>query len=142
MTQEEKELLSKDLCARLPYGVKAQVVGWDEEKGEVKIPLKVYSINIDGYVYFESNDYSLNYLPVNDCPLYLRPMSSMTEEEKKEFETLGWRVDELDDNFPWPHSTLNVLEGIDWLNAHHFDHRGLIERNMALEAPAGMYDIK
>ena len=88
MTNEEKQILLKDLCARLPYGVKALVQGWDEDKGEVKIDLKIYSVNTDGYVYFEDNDYDVNYLMVDGVKPYLRPMSSvsnmwggLTEEE-------------------------------------------------------------
>ncbi len=141
MTQEDKELLLKDLCARLTYGVKAQVLGWDEEKGEVEVPLRIYSINTDGYVYFETNDYDVNYLMVDNCLLYLRPMSSMTAEEREEFESLGWRVDELDGNVPWNHNSYNVFNGVDWLNSHHFDYRGLIEKGLAIEAPEDMYKI-
>jgi hypothetical protein len=76
------------------------------------------------------------------CKPYLRPMSSMTEEEKKEFESFGWMVNEFDDNYPWVHigQIENVLLGLDWLNKHHFDYRGLIERGLALEAPEGMYN--
>ena len=84
MEKTNRELLIRDISSRLPYGVKAQVQGWDETKEEeVNIPLKVYSINIDGYVYFESNDYDVNYIPIDNCLLYLRPMSSITENEKK-----------------------------------------------------------
>ena len=59
---------------------------------------------------------------------YLRPLSSMTEEEKfmyfqlSECKSIGGKA-----------------EFIDWLNAHHFDYRGLIEKGLALEAPEGMY---
>lgn len=121
--QEDKELLLKDLCSRLPYGVKVQYKDFKS--------IDMHNIN----AYTVNGTYDVEF-----CKPYLRSMSSMTEEEKKEFETLGWRVDELDDNFPWPDSTLNVIKGIDWLNAHHFDYRGLIEKGLALEAPKGMYD--
>ena len=84
MEKIDRELLIKEISARLPYGVKAKVYGWDEEKGEVEIPLRIYSINTDGYAYFETNDYNVDYLNVDDCLLYLRPMSDMTKEEKKE----------------------------------------------------------
>ena len=122
MTTEEKQLLLKDLCARLPYGVKAQVQGWDEAKEEeVNIPLKIYSINTDEYVYFESNDYDVTYYNIDACRLYLRPMSSMTYEEKEELrQTYDWKV-------------------FDFYNKYHFDYRGLIEKGLALEAPEGMY---
>jgi hypothetical protein len=69
-------------------------------------------------------------------------MSNMTEEEKKEFESFGWRVDELDDNYPWVHigQIENVLLGLNWLNAHHFDYCGLIKKGLALEASKEMYN--
>lgn len=131
----DKQLLLKDLCARLPYGVKAQVCGWDEEKGEVEVPLKVYSINTDGYLSFEYNHYSVETVYVEDCRLYLRPMSSMTEEETEEYRRLQSDI--------WkPCGTMyyDTVDSIDWLNAHHFDYRGLIPKGLALEAPEGMYD--
>ena len=145
MTQEEKELLIKDLCARLPYRVKCFV------------PIRNLTMELTGkrlnYFCFHKEEWGCDYRhelevvldPLNDarneCIIkpYLRPMSSMTEEEKKDFETIGWRVDELNDNFPWPISTLNIIEGVDWLNKHHFDYRGLIEKGLALEAPSDMY---
>ena len=153
MTQEERQLLLKDLCVRLPYGVKAQVQGWDEAKEEeVNIPLKIYSINTDGYVYFESNDYDVTYCSIDACRLYLRPMSSMTEEEEKEYKSFfrigeytcggslyGEEYEYIDadsDDISQPTSL------IDWLNAHHFDYRGLIKKGLALEAPNDMYKEK
>lgn len=146
MTKEERKILLKDLSARLPYGVKAQVQGWDEAKEEeVNIPLKVYSINTDGYVYFESNDYDVNYCPIENCLLYLRPMSSMDDEEKKEFDEFV-----CIDEFAWngnaekgyPNQASIMSDGIDWLLEHHFDYRGLIEKGLALEAPKDMYKEK
>ena len=136
MEENNKQLLIKEISSRLPYGVKAQVQGWDEAKEkEVNIPLRVYSINTDGYVYFESNDYDVNYIPVEDCLLYLRPMSNMTEEERLVYEQrlhdVGRSIDVIDADDVVPH--------IDWLISHHFDFRGLIPMGLALEAPEGMY---
>ena len=62
---------------------------------------------------------------------YLRPMSSMTEEEKKELNNVL--------EFQYYSDDSCMCESTDWLNAHHFDYRGLIERGLALEAPEGMY---
>ena len=138
MTREEKDLLLKDICGRLPYGVKAQVCGWDEEKGEVEVPLKIYSINTDGYVYFETNDYDVNYLPVEECRLFLRSMSSMTEEEKKEYhKTFGAEPYGSGIGFIYVESA----KSFDWLDKKMFDYRGLIPNGIALEAPEGMYNI-
>ena len=62
---------------------------------------------------------------------YLRPISSITEEEKEYF------------GIPFTSEGLvtltDTVECMDWLNAHHFDYRGLIEKGLALEAPKGMY---
>ncbi len=126
MTQEEKQLLLTDLSARLRYGVKAEARGWDEEKEEeVLVPVTVYSVNTDGYVYFADNDYDITYCSIDACRLYLRPLSSMTEEEEIYYNTI--------------YTTLKFYEKEDWLNAHHFDYRGLIPMGLALEAKEGMY---
>ena len=138
MTQEEKELLLKDLCARLPYGVKIACGQYD------KNPRNVNSISIvdigtflNGYfnkgIHFDFND-NKELWPKP----YLRPMSSMTEEEEKEFCKIEERL-----NFPCKHIKLTFsVDEFDWLNAHHFDYRGLIEKGLALEAPEGMYNLK
>jgi len=160
MTPEEKELLLKNLCTRLSYGVQIYC-----EKGESKFNFTLYGIRgkmliskityeektyLKGIVskHFEYPIYS-NFLKII-CKPYLRPLSSMTEEEKKEFvEFIAW-------TFACDYQA-NTLEGVlsgneiktdlivelfDWLNAHHFDYRGLIEKGLALEAPEGMYKIE
>ena len=115
MTQEEKQLLLKDLCARLPYGVICSSVFGNS---------KVTSIDTeDNTIYlFDYSEWAYNVKP------YLRPMSSMTEAEKKE---LGRYKTEA----YWDSGEKTV----DWLNANHFDYRGLIEKGLALEAPEDMY---
>lgn len=137
MTQEEKEILLKDLCTRLPYGVKfalgantytakgIDLIVTDEGNWEYAITTK------------HSKPIEIKYVKP-----FLRPMSSMTVEEKKEFETLGWRIDELDNNTPWIHNSYNVFDGVDWLNKKMFDYCGLIPMSLALESPEGMYNIK
>ena len=128
MIQEEKDLLLKDLCARLPYGTKVRAfIG---EKGE--------NDEILGCVHI-FNFYSHN------CKPYLRPMSSMTEEENNERKQLGILCainsnhEKIFDGFG-NESVDTQLKALDWLNAHHFDYRGLIEKGLALEAPKDMYD--
>lgn len=142
MTEEEKKILLSDICARIPYG----------------LILRQYS---DNYM----NDYGIT----TDVPLidilqsvlrgfltirpYLRPLSSMTDEEFKKLiiytelqydqlvlkdwdngcKTLEFYLSEI------PHYCVNKV--FDWLNRHHFDHRGLIEQGLALEAPKNMYKI-
>ena len=122
MTHEDKELLLKDLCARIPYGVKVKVLNEDilSQDNEEGFIVGKENVNDDCFVIQCSSDsYVLVY---NDFKPYLRPMSSMTEEEKKEC------------------LKITFVEATDWLNSHHFDYRGLIEKELALEAPAGMYE--
>ena len=127
MTQEEKLLLLQDLCARLPYGVKATTTanGWRDVY--VVSGYNDDRIYLDCPGYDEGDDEWL----VESIKPYLRPMSSMTKEEKEEYNII---VDAL---FDTGISYLN-----DWLNSHHFDYRGLIPKGLAIEAPEGMYDIK
>lgn len=127
MTQEENQLLLKDLCARLPYGVKVQVYGDEQlygpailEKIDVKKKVAVFNFAV----------------PVEEVKPYLRPLTTMTEEELSEFilisDTVLWLGDKRS-------TCILSLEQMDWFNAHHFDYRGLIEKGLALEAPEGMY---
>jgi len=117
MKQEDKELLFVDLCARLPYGVKvnAQYKDGDGWKTEDRKILGLYE---DGQVYLDCV-----YTTIDCIKPYLRPMSSMTEEERKEY-NLTKTLSIVD--YP-------TLKSFDWLNAHHFDYRGLIERGLAIE---------
>ncbi len=122
MTENEKQLLLKDLCARLPYHPIIEIANDDWEGCKQGV-----FNNIMGFHYLEAFLYDrIELVP------YLRPMSSMTDEEKKEWHYLY---------LPLPHKNeANEVERrIDWLNAHHFDYRGLIEKGLALEATEGMY---
>lgn len=134
MTKEEKQLLVKDLCARLPYGLKFQ--SYHSECG----------IEGKGTFDFEIwDDATLNNLKHlcesgNNKP-YLRPLSSMTDEERDEFRTLGGVMSHNVQNDTWAISSFTP-EAYDWLNEHHFDYRGLIPMGLALEAPEDMYTQK
>lgn len=123
MTKKEKELLLKDLCARLPYGVKVygnysysdgeKIV--DDKRVEVLDPSKL--------------DWFINGIEIKP---YLRPLSSMTEKEKKYYDVFCTEPymginEEMASNF------------INWLNTNHFDYRGLIPMGLALKAPKNMY---
>lgn len=132
MIQEDKNLLLKDLCARLPYGVIAKVEEWN---GYMDRKLEGFSY---GYFHTSETDYD-----VDEVMPYLRPMSSMTKNEKKEFDKLMNLVEERCINaYGKGGYTLAFTDLNDWLNAHHFDYRGLIEKGLALEAPEGMYNEK
>ena len=113
MTQEEKDLLLKDLCARLPYGVKVI-----DDMGRI---CTLTLGNTDLCSMFYGDDFDQGNTP-SICKPYLRPMSSMTEEEQREYNST---------------KTLSIidyptLQSYDWLNAHHFDYRGLIPKGLAI----------
>ena len=115
MTQEDKDLLLKDICARLPYGLMIQIpeLFYPQRKVTEKL------VTIDNLWHFnDDGTYIENVKP------YLRSMSSMTEDEKNEYHKL---CDSYYDIY------FNSVESIDWLNAHHFDYRGLIERGLAID---------
>ena len=139
MTQEDKELLLKDLSARLPYGVKCVFYSKDGY-----IPSTIIKIDIDNELVSHKPDgQSLVYVyPVEEIISYLRPISSMTEEEKQEMSDGSSLAFE---------SALNGISGycpetmaysafnVDFCLTHHLDYRGLIKKGLALEAPEGMY---
>ena len=129
MTQENKDLLLRDLCARLPYGVKIQV---PYEDGSGYFDEIVWEVNNDGP--FHVNGWGIEYEYVKP---YLFPLSSMTEEQEREYNTLR--------DFVYAHhyEYEDIVEdiglydnwgSIDYLNAHHFDYRGLIEKGLAIDA--------
>ena len=116
MTPEDKEFLLKDLCARLPYNVKASYYGEEEERETWD---EIECVTLDGYV--DIGQYSLD---IERIKPYLFPLSSMTEEEKLMYEGLMIGTDNIS----------YMLDVIDWLNSHHFDYRGLIEKGLAIDA--------
>ena len=130
MTQKEKELLLKDLCARLPYHVKCQM-----EDDFIINDSQLYDyILSEKHIELFRNHKGFYIKP------YLRPMSSITEEERKEIGDL------IKENRSSPYGIINnkgidnllfsvsVTSSflIDWLNAHHFDYRELIEKGLAI----------
>ena len=132
MTQEDRELLLKDLSARLPYGVKFLRESWNYEwDQEMSVVETLEDIDNEGYI-----NHTRVY-KVEDIKPYLRPMSSMTEEEEEEYhKTMAWSGDIFNEKIGIWVPTINSS---DYLIAHHFDYRGLIPKGLALEAPEGMY---
>ena len=105
MTQEQENLLLKDLCARLPYGV---ILNCCEIVSE---PLTLIS-----YKGLVNNDYD-----IDEVKPYLFPLSSMTEEQKEDMIKSSCGIG----------SDKNVF---DWYNKNHFDYRGLIPMGLAIDA--------
>ena len=116
MTEQDKELLLKDLCTRLPYGFLYQVI-YDD-----RTPQTPNKVVIDGeYTLFDG-------WQIHEIKPYLRPMSSMTGEEIEEFDTFKFLA-----NTGNKYLSYEMSRFVDWLNAHHFDYRGLIEKGLAIE---------
>lgn len=139
MTQEEKELLVKDLSARQIYGVKALISSlWNKDKeSEECITDSIYCVMRDGYVNTDTIDSDI---PIENVKSYLRPLSSMTQEEKIELCTISYAPDEMKTIEEKLHVIkANANNAADFYNKYHFDYRGLIPMGLALEAPEGMY---
>ena len=116
-----KKLLIKDLSSRLPYNVICQVEFKESGKYNSKVMLLSGIFTDEAYFTTKGGSiYSNEYKP------YLFPLSSMTEEQKQEYQYITER---------WMHdSSYSISDSIDWLNAHHFDYRGLIEKSLAIDA--------
>ena len=157
MTQEEKELLLKDLCARSPYKVKVQI---DFGEHCIKYGIDRYVNDTVICVWPETFEVGVNdedqACNIEDVKPYLRPMSSMTDEEMdKLFNILHIDKDGKDEDwikindiagikffFPTGKWVENVAEAYDYFNLIHIDYRGLIPMGLAIEAPEGMYNTK
>lgn len=132
MTKEDKELLLKDICARLGYGVICQM----EDKFIINdSPFYDYTLS-ERHVDLFRNHKDFYIKP------YLRPMTSMTEKEKTYIKN-RWGVNECGDIEIEDNCNLvdlsDIRDFIDWLNKNMFDYRGLIEKGLALEASEGTY---
>ena len=110
MDEENKNLLLKDLCARLPYDIKIK-----DEYGDY--------INVN--IHNASIEHLIDRVVSGLDKMVLRPMSSMTDEEDDEYEII---------------IRSSLTTHIDWLNKNMFDYRGLIPMGLALEAKDGMYN--
>ena len=124
MTQEDKQLLLTDLCARLPYGVKIRMIHHEIKGADPEYVDDVFSTTHYNMIDYDDDNYE--FLP------YLRPMSSMTEEERKEYDTLI-------KNMYYGYNGFHDAITVDYLNSIHVDYRGLIEKGLAIEAPEDMY---
>ena len=132
MTQEDKELLLKDLCARLPYKPIVQIDGcgiWNllgiehDDSTELR----------DRVIVWHGKNYpsSKNSFPIINCKPYLFPLSSMTDEQYDQL-YIDSRV--KNDSIDILDALANDMDAIDWLNKNYFDYRGLIEKGLAIDA--------
>ena len=137
MTKEQKELLLKDLCGRLPYGVKMNHIADTENNPVTLVGIAKTMITLESFAGYETSDIE-DYIP------YLFPLSSMTEEQYNSLHELGI-LDNCSHSYEYvnPHIygvsfifkqfKTYSLELIEWLNKNHFDYRGLIEKGLAID---------
>ena len=132
MTQEEKTILLQELATRSPYGVKVFINSCIDEQNQMEL----FDVNFASETIGVSNEkWTFRAIHIDDVKPYLRPMSSMTKEERKEYDLLANHCIVTSIGFVY----LEAQILINWLNKHHFDYRGLIPMSLALVAPADMY---
>ena len=120
MTQEDKQLLFQDLCARLPYKIKASFID-EYDEGNDSYNSFVEAVDLDGFVTnFDGTQY-----PIEQVRPYLFPLSSLTVKQKVELYNLRILIE---DGFQ------DTLCEIDFYNKNHFDYRGLIPKDLAIDA--------
>lgn len=149
MTNEEKQMLFKILCEMLPYGVKVSITAhnldYEEDFGKTIIAdlMGIQTAKDDDGITHTCfitcyDEYKTQGNDIETIKPYLRPMSSMTEEEYKELKSISsyYGFAPYEYICDWCPN----YEMIEWLNEHHFDYHGLIEKELALEAPEGMYN--
>ena len=127
MIQEDKELLLKDLCARLPYGVKIKLIRWDIDEG-MYINTTLEPDDIERLLNVEEGN--------TEIKPYLFPLSSMTEEQKREYNMLLTDIPTYEyegGDIVTVFETYDNWMSIDYLNANHFDYRGLIEKGLGIK---------
>ena len=118
----DKELLLKDLCARLPYGIKFLRESWNFETDQEMSVIEVLEdIDKDGYIN------NTKVYKVEDIKPYLFPLSSMTEEQSKVYH-------ELINGMFGTSALINFEVLTDFFNANHLDYRGLIKKGLAIDA--------
>ena len=126
MTQEHKELLLKDLCARLPYGVK-----FIFNKNIYTTKGLDLIVTDEGDWEYAVNAKDIAPIEIDFIKPYLFPLSSMTEEQYDQL-YIDSRV--KNDSIDILDALANDMDAIDWLNKNHFDYRGLIEKGLAIDA--------
>ena len=137
MEESDKKLLAAELCARLPYGIKVKL-------GKHTWVVESVSYEKEGiYVWIEGGNF-----PIHAAKPYLRPLSSMTDDEEKEIQSINhcfckygkWIDAGVFSAEDCGCTVYEMAEIMDYLNSRHFDYRGLIEKGLALEAPEGVYN--
>ena len=127
MTEKEKDLLLKDLCARLNTNLFCSIYRTHDQGIGYRDEILYGYCNIDGWnEFYFGEDCGISIDDVSKIKPYLFPLLSMTDEQKQEYQHITER---------WMYDTsYSISDSIDWLNKKHFDYRGLIEKSLALDA--------
>ena len=140
MTQEDKELLLKDLCARLPYGVKCQIKG-EEDFEPLKLKSFIQGKGFYAFDFYIKENLSLTFKELDEFKPYLFPLSSMTEEQKNQLKEI-WDTDmnkALDYAISGEEGLSDLFQlsaakkVINWFIKNHFDFQGLIPKELAID---------
>ena len=136
MTQEQKDLLLKDLCARLPYGVRVHHLG--NYKHNLYKLEAIAAINYEMSItsqgpYIDNCPFIAKCVGIEEIKPYLFPLSSMTIEQRYELHDLIHNLNVLAINGEIGDWIVSSSE-IDWYNKNHFDYRGLIPKGLAIDA--------
>jgi len=139
MNDKDKELLLKDLCGRLPYGVKISKV----IDNFISEPHQIRSINLNNIIIedgeFEDGTPDIDVWDIENIKPYLFPLSSMTEEQREELNKITNGSVSISESFFYDLyncskiSTGDIIDVIDWLNKNHIDYRGLIKKELAID---------
>ena len=136
MIKDEKDLLLKDLCARLPYGVKIDNMG---------VPSMLTSINNKYRIIVETEEVDkeprLDVLEIEDCKPYLFPLSSITDEQEEELKNIYYNfngmfqyTERIFDKIPFRKMKYFPYQIEEFFNKNHIDYRGLIPMGLAIDA--------
>ena len=139
MTREDKELLIRDLCDRLPYQVRMFEI---EPINDIQSHLTLYSISNKESVMCITPSGGIIGSSVDAFKPYLFPLSSMTEEQREEFLNIQTEerqilLNALIEYKSGKYDKIPIIapyKQIEWLNKNHFDYRGLIEKGLAIDA--------
>ena len=134
MTQEEKDLLLKDLCARIPYGL---IVACNDNDGTMPNTWKVAYVNkiIEDMYLLNTESTATQIISVEETKPYLFPMSSMTEEQRKEYDSIIYYNVELHADRYYEVIDVDSFELLhDFYHKNHLDYRGLIPMGLAIDA--------
>ena len=146
MTQEDKDLLLRDLCARIPYNVRMHEI---DPTNNIQLEIFLSGVTCESNIAVKTKNKGIMCGAIEEFKPYLFPLSSMTEEQTKEVHSLIYQgvSESVDETKEWLKTRkenelrpitltylLNFKLVIDWLNENHFDYRGLIKKGLAIDA--------